>query len=288
MQIMKINETLAHKLIQDQFPEWASLPIKAVANCGWDNRTFHLGPQMLIRIPSGEEYAPQIMKEYEWLPKLSEQLSFQITTPIALGNPSSIYPWHWCINHWLEGETVSKHTIHNMNQLAQDLGRFLKEFQAIDSAGGPLPGPHNFHRGGLLHAYDHEMQIALPKIEDIECRQLGTALWEEALSSQWENKPVWVHGDVAVGNILVHHGHLEAIIDFGQLAIGDPACDLVIAWNFFSGENREQFKQVLELDKKTWIRALGWAFWKTLCWPVKGTDPKQVLDEIYSDYQLLA
>lgn len=284
---MQINETLARRLIQEQFPEWTSLPIHPVTNSGWDNRTFHLGQEMLIRIPSAEEYAPQIVKEYQWLPKLSENLSFQITKPIALGQPSSIYPWHWCINHWISGETVSRQNTHDINQFAKDLGQFLKEFQSIDSNDGPAVGPHNFYRGGALSVYDHEMEIAIPKIENLNDRRLGEILWQDALSSRWTNNPVWVHGDMAVGNILVHHGHLKAIIDFGQLAIGDPACDLVIAWNFFSKTSREVFRQSLDLDKNTWIRALGWAFWKALCWPVKGTDVQQVLQEIYADYQII-
>ena len=96
-----------------------------------------------------------------------------------------------------------------------------------------------------------------------------------------------MHGDFAIGNILIENGRLKAIIDFGQLAIGDPACDLVIAWNFFSNESREVFKETVQLDKNTWIRALGWAFWKTLCWPVKGTDVQPLLNIIYQEYQKL-
>lgn len=103
-------------------------------------------------------------------------------------------------------------------------------------------------------------------------QEISKKLWADALSSQWENKPVWVHGDIAIGNLLVKDGKLKAIIDFGQLAIGDPACDLTIAWNLFSGKSRETFKKALALDKDTWVRAIGWAFWKTLCWPINGTD----------------
>lgn len=182
---MQINEILVHQLIQEQFPDWASLPIHAVKNSGWDNRTFHLGQEMLIRIPSAEEYAPQIVKEYQWLPKLAPNLSFQITSPIALGCPSSVYPWHWCINHWIDGETMSKHNIHDMNQFATELGQFLKEFHSIDTTGGPEAGKHNFYRCGALSAYDHEMQMAIPKIENSHDRELGEALWRDALPDVW-------------------------------------------------------------------------------------------------------
>lgn len=157
----------------------------------------------------------------------------------------------------------------------------------MDTANGPVPGAHNFHRGGRLAAYASEMNQAIPKITDRKEREVAEKLWSEALLSQWSKAPVWVHGDIAVGNILVREGKLAAVIDFEQLAIGDPACDLAIAWNFFAGESRKQFKKTVSLDQNTWVRALGWTLWKTLCWPIKGTDTRKVLLEVYTDYQKL-
>jgi aminoglycoside phosphotransferase (APT) family kinase protein len=61
----------------------------------------------------------------------------------------------------------------------------------------------------------------------------ATEVWEAALATSWHREPVWVHGDVSAGNLLVLEGQLSAAIDFGGLAIGDPACDLAIAWTFF-------------------------------------------------------
>lgn len=284
---MKIDETFAKKLIEGQFPEWSSLPIHEVKNSGWDNRTFHLGEDMLIRIPRDKEHAPPILNEYQWLPKLATQLPTLIPMPIGLGEPTIECPWHWSINRWIKGETVTKERIQNMSAFAEELGLFLKAFQSLDTTGGPEAGAHNFYRGGSLHAYDHEMEVAIPRIENSQEREVATKLWQEALSSQREKEPVWVHGDFAIGNILVENGHLKAVIDFGQLAIGDPACDLVIAWNFFSGKSREVFKNKVALDRNTWIRALGWAFWKTLCWPVKGTNTKPLLRILFEEYQTI-
>jgi len=132
---------------------------------------------------------------------------------------------------------MSKHNINDMNQLAKELGQFLKEFHSIETTGGPKAGKHNFYRGGAHSAYDHKMQIAIPKIENSHDKGLGETLWRDALSSQWLSKPV---GLMEIGNIIVSQGKLKAIIDFGQLAIGDPACDLVIAWNF-SQKKTDQF-----------------------------------------------
>ena len=284
---MKIDTNLVQKLIAEQFSQWKSLPIYPVTQSGWDNRTFHLGEEMVIRLPSAEEYEPQIQKEYQWLPWLSRQLGFEITQPIALGKPSSTYPWHWSVNRWIEGESASRQNINDMKCFAEALGKCLKELQSLDATGGPLAGAHNFYRGGSLKVYDEEVRLAIPKIQNSCEQSLAISLWQDALSSEWGLIPVWVHGDIAVGNILVHSGKFHALIDFGQLAIGDPACDLVIAWNFFSAEERSVFKKAVQLDHDTWMRALGWAFWKTLCWPVKGTDIKVILREIYNEYNAL-
>lgn len=276
---------LAKKLISSQFPQWESLLIQPVKQSGWDNRTFHLGQDMTIRLPSSENYAPQILKEFKWLPFLGAGVACHITTPLALGQPCEDFPWHWTINRWIEGDTASIARIQNLSQFAQDLGLFLNEFQSIDSSGGPIAGAHNFYRGGDLSVYDDEMRLAISKIENKKEQKIAKQLWTDALSSRWEGKPVGVHGDIAIGNILVREGKLNAIIDFGQLAIGDPACDLAIAWNLFTGKSRTTFQAALCLDKNTWIRAMGWTFWKTLCWPIKDTNVKQIIKDIFDDYQ---
>ena len=131
-----IDTNLVQKLIHEQFPQWQSMLIHPVAQSGWDNRTFHLGQDMVVRLPSSQQYAPQIKKEYQCLQTLAQQLSYKITTPIALGQPSSHYPWHWSINTWLDGESASRHSIDDMKRFAKDLGAFLKEFHSLS----PFPG----------------------------------------------------------------------------------------------------------------------------------------------------
>ena len=76
--------------------------------------------------------------------------------------------------------------------------------------------------------------------------------------------PMWVHGDVTASNLLVVGGRLSAVIDFGCSAVGDPACDTVMAWTFFHGESRHAFREQLGLDEGTWARGRGWALWKAL------------------------
>ncbi len=262
-----IDTALVQKLIAAQFPHWAHLPIKPVEAGGWDNRTFHLGDTMSVRLPSAQRYADKVHKELMWLPILAPHLSIPIPQPIALGNPSADYPWNWSIYRWLEGTSanVLPDSALNLPLIAQELGQFLQELHAIDATGVPLVGgPHNFYRGDSTKIYDAQTRKAITQLEGVIDTKAATALWNKATSSEWNKKPVWIHGDLSAGNILINNAHLAAVIDFGGMGIGDPACDLVIAWTFFYGESRKIFKSLVPLDPDTWTRAAGWALWKAL------------------------
>lgn len=287
-----ITKELVSKLIAGQFPQWSELPIAPVAKSGHDNRTFHLGNEMSVRLPSQQCYVPQVEKELYWLPKLQEHLSLPISAPIAKGEPAEGYPWPWSVNRWLEGQTVSDDNIASLNQFASDLASFLKQLQAIPSANGPLAGEHNFYRGGSLAVYDEETKQALanlqPLLETAELRQI----WELALQSTWTGQPVWVHGDVAPGNLLVNDGRLCAVIDFGILGVGDPACDLAMAWTFFDDESRRILFKEMNCDEQMWNRARGWALWKALITYDRNDkaselalEAKQTIDIIRGEYK---
>ncbi len=259
-----INVDLVIRLINEQFPEWSDLDIRPVKFSGNDNRTFHLGEHMSVRLPSAASYVPQVEKEQKWLPILNKELSIPISIPLAKGNPSEEYPWPWSINEWIVGETLSLKNSNDHNQLARDLGAFLTELQSIDASGGPLAGEHNFYRGGSLTVYDEESRYAIENNKDIFNENVLIEIWGLAIDSKWDSEPVWVHGDIAPGNILVKDGKLCAVIDFGILGVGDPACDAAMAWTFFDENSRSIFKNVLNMDEGTWNRARGWALWKAL------------------------
>ncbi|MEH7237657.1 aminoglycoside phosphotransferase family protein [Bacillus sp. JJ1562] len=262
--MIKIDVDLVSKLIKEQFPEWSSLNIKPVKKSGNDNRTYHLGNHMSVRLPSDIAYAPQVEKEQKWLPILAEHLSLPISMPVAKGKPNEIYPYPWSINKWLDGETLSLENINDLNQFANDLGGFLVELQTVDASGGPLAGKHNFYRGGDIVIYDEECRNAMNNNTDIFNVHVLKKIWELALASKWDREPVWVHGDIAPGNILVKNGELCAVIDFGILGVGDPSCDAAMAWTFFDYQSRNVFKKALNMDEETWNRARGWALWKAL------------------------
>lgn len=260
---MDIDVKLVGELVDTQFPEWANLTIKPVKHGGNDNRTFHLGEEMAVRLPSHKSYEPQVEKEAKWLPKLAPHLSLPITVPMGKGKPTKDYPCVWSINKWVDGDTVTQDNV-DLNWFAKDLAEFLKELESIDASAGPRAGVHNFYRGSDLSVYNQETLDALQslssKINIDKCKHI----WNTALSTQWTKQPVWVHGDVAQGNLVCKNKRLSGVIDFGCMGTGDPACDLVMAWTFFDERSRKNFIENMELDKDTWNRAKGWALWKAL------------------------
>ncbi|GGM06012.1 aminoglycoside phosphotransferase family protein [Deinococcus aerophilus] len=291
----EITSALVRRLIAAQFPQWADLPVTPVASGGWDNRTFHLGSTMTVRLPSAGAYAPQVDKEQRWLPVLAGHLPLPIPVPLGLGRPGEGYPWPWSVYRWLEGETMIPSCTADLPRLAADLGRFLGALQAVDATDGPPAGAHSFFRGASLQVYDAQTRQVLTALADEVGVRAATAVWEAALHTPWPRPPVWFHGDVAAGNLLIREDRLAAVIDFGCAGVGDPACDLVAAWTLFWGESREVFRAALPLDAATWARGRGWALWKALITleehrePEAGADPlraaeaRRVLGEVLAD-----
>ena len=261
-----ITEDLVEELIAEQFPELSHLPIKKVSFMGHDNRMFHLGSEMLIRCPSNKNYAMQVLKEQKWLPKISEFISFPIPRPLFLGKASKKFPYNWSIYNFLEGDSVNSVTLDDaqLENLAFDLVKFLNELYKIEISNAPVPGVHNYWRGCSPIVYDDDSRMLITKYKEIIDYKNANKSWEKAISSKWTGDPLWLHGDFASGNLLVKEGKLSAVIDFGCAAVGDPACDLVIAWTLFKEKSRKIFMNNMNLDSDTWNRARGWALWKAL------------------------
>ena len=284
----EIDVPLVQRLIASQFPQWADLPISRVEPNGWDNRTFRLGENMSVRLPSHQGYAPQVCKEHRWLGIIAPNLPLAIPTPLEMGIPGAGYPWHWTVNHWIAGETAESALVEDLPGIAVALAEFLNALYQIQPAEGPPAGEHNHFRGGSLAFYENETREAIDTLGDTIDQVAATAVLEASLRSSWQGLPVWLHGDVSASNLLIRDGRLVAVIDFGLCGVGDPACDLVIAWTFFHGESRKAFRNALELDEDCWARARGWTLWKALITlaGLSGTNPAQVataacvLDEI--------
>lgn len=253
--------SLVRRLLAKQFPHWADLPIAPVPSAGTDNAIYRLGDDKAVRLPRIHWAIDQIETERQWLPRLAPLLPLAIPAQLAIGVPDEGYPWLWGVYRWLEGEAATLEHIADPDQAAADLARFIAALRTIDPTGGPRPEPGQ--RGAPLATRDIDTRAAIDASRGIldrdDIRDV-TAAWEAALQTpEWSGPPVWIHGDLQSGNLLVENGRLSAVIDWSSLSVGDPACDYQIAWNFFPATSREVFRAVLQDDAATWARGRGWA-----------------------------
>ena len=254
------NGSLVLRLLAAQFPQWANLPIKSLQSAGTDNAIYRLGDDMAVRLPRINGATGQLDKEHHWLPKLAPFLPLAIPVPVAKGKPGEGYPWHWSVYRWLEGENTTIELTTDPRQAAIDLAQFIAALRRIDATGGPLSGPPNSSRGVPLAIRDQQTRAAIAGLHGILDADAVTAAWEAALRAPaWRDRPVWIHGDLHSGNLLAQQGRLTAVIDFGSLGVGDPACDVMAAWIFLSAETRDIFRALLQVDDATWARGRGWA-----------------------------
>jgi aminoglycoside phosphotransferase (APT) family kinase protein len=291
-----IDAALVTKLIDAQFPQWSGLPVVPVEADGWDNRTYRLGADMSVRLPTAEGYVAAVAKESAWLPRLAPHLPVAVPTVLGEGVPGEGYPFPWSVRRWLDGEPSAPERIGDLARVATAVGDFLLALQRSDATGGPLGGEHNWYRGASPAHYDDETRRCLAALAGRVDTARAAEVWEAALAAEWHGAPVWFHGDVASGNLLVRDGELAAVIDFGTSGVGDPACDLVIAWTMFHGESREAFRRTVATDDGMWARARGWALWKALLVLSQTIDAdhelaavqRRVIDEVLADHARFA
>ncbi|MFI9639795.1 aminoglycoside phosphotransferase family protein [Micromonospora sp. NPDC051925] len=282
----QIDEALVRRLVATQFPAWADLPVRPVSAGGWDNRTFHLGDTMTVRLPSAHGYAAQVAKEQRWLPYLAPRLPLPVPVPLGRGRPAEGYPFEWSVYRWIDGQQATAARIGDLTTFAADLAGFLAALYQVDPTAGPTAGPHSFWRGGPLRTYDAETRTAIARLAHRIPVGPVTRIWSAALASTWTGPPVWFHGDVAFGNLLVRDGRLAAVIDFGTSGVGDPACDLAIAWTLLDASARAALRAALDVDVGTWRRGRGWALWKALITLVEAK-PARVAEATHTLHALL-
>jgi aminoglycoside phosphotransferase (APT) family kinase protein len=268
----EITSSLVHSLVSEQFPQWSELPIRPVDVQGWDNRTFRLGDRMTVRLPSADGYVAGLVREEHALAILGSRFRVAIPRVIATGAPSAAFDRPWSVREWIEGHTLDAVDTRQRDSAISSVGDALRELQACDTVGGPWAGSASAYRGCHISVVGEEVQGRLPFLprhQAAGCREL----WDAAVATVWTEPPVWVHGDVAPGNMLFDSsGRLAALIDFGQTCVGDPACDLAFAWLSCSSRERDRLHDRLELPEDAWLRGAAWALWKALI-----SSPEEVL-----------
>ncbi len=256
------DAALVRRLLSRHFPQWADLPVTLVASYGTDHDVYRLGERFGVRMPRIGWASGQAAKEAEWLPRLAPHLPLAVPTPVALGEPDEDYPYPWAVHEWLPGENANG-TLRDLEVAAVDLAAFITALRAVATTGAPqrLPGT----RGGPLAERDDGVRAAIAELGDRIDGAAALRSWQQSLTAPaWDGTEVWIHGDLLPGNLLVVDGRLSAVIDYGGLNVGDPACDLQPAWNLFTGDSRRTFLTELKVDDATRLRGRGWALSQAL------------------------
>jgi aminoglycoside phosphotransferase (APT) family kinase protein len=256
MDELQPDEALVRRLLSAQFPQWAKLPIAALAASGTDNAIFRLGDELSVRMPRRPApWRGSLEKEFEWLPKLAPLMPLAIPTPVAHGAPGDGYPHEWAVYNWLDGEDATSADL-DLPRAAVDLAEFLAALRRIDPTSGPPPSG----RGGPLRLRDQATRAGIAALGDTIDATAVTAAWDVALDApEWDRPLVWIHGDLDARNLLVRERRITGVIDWGDVCVGDPACDVKVAWAVLDARTRPIFREMLEIDDATWARSRGWA-----------------------------
>ena len=259
---VSIDSSVVLALLQEQHADLAHLPLIDVDE-GWDNRLFRLGEDLAIRLPRRAASAALIEHEQRWLPRLSPRLPLPVPAPLRVGRPGSGFPWSWSVVRWFPGQSALLAPPRDVvtTATAVALGRFLRALHQP----APEDAPRNPWRGVPLSARAKAVQDDLQALGGLVDSDAVLALWERVVSTPpWSGPPSWIHGDLHPGNLLVSGGRLSAVIDFGDLAAGDPATDLSVAWMLPPSSERQALltsarEESDPLDDHTLVRARGWA-----------------------------
>ncbi|GAB7184404.1 aminoglycoside phosphotransferase family protein [Kitasatospora sp. Ki12] len=255
-----IDAVLVRRMVDSQFPQWAGLPLALLDPAGSDHVIYRLGEELSVRLPRHSGAIGQARKESEWLPRLAPHLPLAVPVPVGLGEPDFGYPWPWAVSRWLDGEVATVEALADSSEAAVELAGFLEALQRFEPEGIPARGAREDLTVRPLVARDRATRAAIAEVDGVFDGAAMTELWDAAISTPgWDGPPLWFHGDFHTGNLLTVDGRLSAVIDFGGLGIGDPACDLMIAFTLMSAGSRAAFRTALGVDDATWTRGRGWA-----------------------------
>lgn len=248
-----IDAALVARLLADQCPDVAQLPIREVRSTGTVNAVYRIGEQLAARVPRVERWAADLSRELTWLPVLGPRLTLPVPRPVFAGTPTVYYPMPWAVYEWIDGSPYAGNRVDEA-LAARDLAAFVAALRRVDPAGAPRAGRRP------LRELDADTRDAITASADVIDAPAAMTVWDAALSAtEWSGNPVWIHADLLPPNLLVHDGRLRAVIDWGGAGVGDPAADVIAAWSVFGPAGRRVFREALDVDDDTWNRARGFA-----------------------------
>lgn len=255
-----VTVDLVRALLTEQHPDLADRPL-TIADSGWDNVILRLGDDLCVRIPRRAVAAPLVELEQRWLPEMALRLPLPVPAPVRVGRASATlgYPWAWSVLPWFAGAPALAAPPDDLAGTADALGGFVAALHRP----APAEAPANPFRGVALATTEERTRTRARDLTRLVDEAAVLALWSWSTAApEWGEAPVWLHGDLHPGNLIVHDGALAAVIDFGDITAGDPASDLSTAWMLFpAGPARERFVAASGRadDDALWRRARGWA-----------------------------
>lgn len=253
---VEINLEIVRSLLLSQFPDLADGELAPIHPQGTDNKMYRLGESKVVRLPRIEGSVPSLQKEIEWLPLMAEKLSISVPVPTHVGVPSDDYPFPWVICDFFSGKSPSNNEELRQDLAANDLSNFINSMHKIDATNGPKCG-----RGMHINVRDNAVQKSIPLLGGDYDPKYLTSLWKKIVAAnEWQNPPVWIHGDLHLGNILASDKRISAVVDFGLCGVGDPSCDYMAAWTLLTKESRATFRSQVKANDDCWLKAMGWAF----------------------------
>jgi len=235
---------------------YAEDPLVLIAT-GWDNDIWRLGEHRAVRVPR-RALADQLLRnEQRVLPAISERLAASgvvVPAPIHAGVPSERFPHPWSVVPWVSG-VAAWHTPRPARAAwAPALADALRLLHVASGSDAPA----NPYRGIALI---ERAEADAARFAAIDAPAAARTAWERAVAAApYAGPAVWIHGDLHPGNLVVSGSRLAAIVDFGDVAGGDPAYDLAAAWLLFDAPGRRIFRDRLAVrDDGVWVRARGWA-----------------------------
>jgi aminoglycoside phosphotransferase (APT) family kinase protein len=265
---------LVRRLLAGQHPDLAALPLEVLAN-GWDNLSYRLGPDLVVRLPRRAVAAGLVRNEQRWLPVLAPLLPLAIPAPVRCGQPALGYPWPWSVVPFLPGRSAALDRPADLAAAAASMGGFLAALHLPAAADAPA----NPFRGVPLATRDQAFRQRLESLRGSIDAAAASRVWEQAVAApRWDRSPVWVHGDLHPANILVRAGAISAVLDFGDITGGDPATDLSVVWMLLPGDCHGRFVAAYEqaggrpISAADWARAKGWAVGLSLSYLANSAD----------------
>jgi len=264
-----IDDGLVRRLLADQHPDLAALPLTLVAN-GWDNAIFRLGGDLAVRLPRRQLGADLVVHEQRWLPELASRLPLPVPVPLRVGLPAGDYPWSWTVVAWFDGDVAADVALVEPLVEARRLGRFVDALHTPAPADAPL----NPFRGQPIDELRPRVVNSIERLgESIDAAAVAARLDRLTDVADWHEAPVWLHGDLHSANVVVRDGTICAVIDLGDITSGDPAVDLAIGWMLFDDAALDVFRASAgAVDDATWSRAQAWALHFALLYLLHSAD----------------